>query len=130
MKINRSIWSAKDKRRVFPHNAQRLHRPTTNNKHHLFCDHKAVHNKTRHSHLPRNIKMSERVGAGLQLSGDESTSTESSYSLQKYLHSDGEIQDRLLKGLNLADILGRARAVRDEVENLMDKISPSSDSSS
>ncbi|KAK4175299.1 hypothetical protein QBC36DRAFT_190247 [Triangularia setosa] len=70
------------------------------------------------------------MGTGLQLSGDEASANEPSYSMQKYLHSNGEIQDRLLKGLNLADILGRARAVKDEVETLMDEIWPSSESSS
>ncbi|KAK0737268.1 hypothetical protein B0T21DRAFT_286303, partial [Apiosordaria backusii] len=57
------------------------------------------------------------------------STNEPSYSMQKYLLSNGEVQDRLLKGLNLADIVGRARAVKDEVESLMDEISPSSERS-
>jgi hypothetical protein len=38
--------------------------------------------------------------------------------LEKYLNSDGGVTERLLGKLNVGDIVGRAQAVRSEVDKL------------
>ncbi|KAK3304670.1 uncharacterized protein B0T15DRAFT_250461 [Chaetomium strumarium] len=74
--------------------------------------------------------MSQSTQTGLRLSGENESSETSTYSLERYLASDGGLTERLLKGLNVGEIVGRARAVREEVGNIADKIPESQGASS
>ncbi|KAK4102505.1 hypothetical protein N658DRAFT_423469 [Parathielavia hyrcaniae] len=66
--------------------------------------------------------MSERIDATLQLSGEGQTSGQTAYLLEQYLESNGGVTERLLREVNVGDIVGRAQAVRKEAERLADKI--------
>ncbi|KAK4235679.1 hypothetical protein C8A03DRAFT_36450 [Achaetomium macrosporum] len=74
--------------------------------------------------------MSQRVETGLCLSGEKESSETSTYALERYLASDGGLTERLLKGLDVGEIVGRARAVREELDKIVDKIPESSQDSS
>ncbi|KAK3990440.1 hypothetical protein QBC44DRAFT_63964 [Cladorrhinum sp. PSN332] len=68
--------------------------------------------------------MSQTPSSGLRLSGDNnSSSSQTTYSMEKYLSNDKEFSDRLLKGHNAADILGRYKTVKDEVDTYLSKYS-------
>ncbi|KAK4162989.1 hypothetical protein QBC43DRAFT_320324 [Cladorrhinum sp. PSN259] len=75
--------------------------------------------------------MSQSPSSDLRLSGNNNSSSScTTYAMEKYLSSDKEVSDRLLKGHNVTDILSRYKTVKDEVDTYLSKYSSSSSSSS
>ncbi|KAK4221291.1 hypothetical protein QBC38DRAFT_134870 [Podospora fimiseda] len=71
--------------------------------------------------------MSQTPSSGLRLSGDnDSSSGQTTYSMEKYLSGDKEFSERLLKGHNAADIRDRYKTVKDEVDACLSKYSSAS----
>ncbi|KAK4248938.1 hypothetical protein C7999DRAFT_13139 [Corynascus novoguineensis] len=58
----------------------------------------------------------------LKLSGEGQSSGSMTYSMERYLKSDTGVTERLLKGLDVGGIVGRAQAVRGEVDKLADGV--------
>ncbi|KAL2185553.1 hypothetical protein L209DRAFT_450458 [Thermothelomyces heterothallicus CBS 203.75] len=50
------------------------------------------------------------------------SSGNTTYSLERYLDSDGGVTERLLTGLNINGIMNRAQAVQSEAGRLADKV--------
>ncbi|KAH6848172.1 hypothetical protein B0I37DRAFT_415846 [Chaetomium sp. MPI-CAGE-AT-0009] len=59
--------------------------------------------------------MSQEIDRTFQLSGDNQPSGDASYSLERYLNSDGGVTERLLRGLDAGKIVSRAQTVGGEV---------------
>ncbi|KAK3293571.1 uncharacterized protein B0H64DRAFT_216389 [Chaetomium fimeti] len=62
--------------------------------------------------------MSQEIDRTLQLSGEDQPSGDTSYSLERYLNSDGGVAERLLRGLDVGGIVGRAQTVGGEVNKI------------
>ncbi|EAQ84096.1 predicted protein [Chaetomium globosum CBS 148.51] len=65
--------------------------------------------------------MSQGLDKTLQLLGEEQPSTGTSYSLERYLNSDGGLTERLLGGLGLDNMVSRTQTVRCKVNALADR---------
>ncbi|KAL2179763.1 uncharacterized protein P884DRAFT_93145 [Thermothelomyces heterothallicus CBS 202.75] len=72
--------------------------------------------------LAQTDTMSQQRGGRLQLSGEAQSSGNTTYSLERYLDSDGGVTERLLTGLNINGIMNRAQAVQSEAGRLADKV--------
>ncbi|KAK4151985.1 hypothetical protein C8A00DRAFT_35355 [Chaetomidium leptoderma] len=66
--------------------------------------------------------MSQRNDTVFQLSGEDQSPASTAYSLQQYLAADGGLTERLLKGLDVGEIVGRAQAVGSDVQELASRI--------
>ncbi|KAK4121829.1 hypothetical protein N657DRAFT_599936 [Parathielavia appendiculata] len=73
--------------------------------------------------------MSKTIDNTFQLSGEGEPTGGTAYSLEQYLNSNGGVTERLLRELNVVEIVGRAQAVRREADRLAGKIVQPSQSS-
>ncbi|AEO62016.1 hypothetical protein MYCTH_96470 [Thermothelomyces thermophilus ATCC 42464] len=88
----------------------------------LFIRDESAINTIASQNLAQTDTMSQQRGGELQLSGETQSSGNTTYSLERYLGSDGGVTERLLTGLNVNGIMSRARVVQSEAGRLADKV--------